>query len=184
MGYVNEPLKTFWRKLLLAAAGLLVFVVLYALCASLFLARAAEAMNNPGPFALQIAGSDFSITTAGTQPGTPVTGFAGINALACKVTLSGAATAGTKINVYVQTSLDQGQTWMDIVNVAFANTPTSQVYNVSALDKVTTAVTPGDGTLADNTAVDGVLGDQFRAKTVSTGTYTGATLVSVRCQAR
>lgn len=166
------------RKLANARAA---FVALVAL--TVVLSAPAAAMNNPGPFALQLAGGDFSITAAATQTGTPVTGFAGIKALSCQVRMSG-GTAGTKINVYVQTSLDSGQTWMDIMNMAFANTPATKAFNVSALDAVTSPVTPSDGGIADNTVQDGILGDQFRAKVISTGTYTGGTLVSVRCQAR
>jgi hypothetical protein len=146
-------------------------------------ASAAWAMNNPGPLPLGLAGGDFSITSAATQTGTPQTGLAGLTALSCQVRMSGGA-AGTKINVYIQTSLDQGQTFGDIANIAFANTSGVQWINVSALDKVTTPTAPGDGTLADNTVLDGILGDQLRAKVVSTGTYTGGTLASVRCVAR
>ncbi len=144
---------------------------------------AALAMSNPGPFMLGLLGSDFSITSAGTQTGTPQTGLAGANAVSLQVRLSGGA-SGTKINVYLQTTLDQGQSFFDVANIAFANTPGVQVVNLSALDKLTTVTAPTDGGLADNTVLDGVLGDQLRAKVISTGTYTGGTLVSVRGVAR
>jgi hypothetical protein len=139
----------------------------------------AMAMNNPGPFTL----GDFTITSASTQVGAVQPGFAGINAATLQVRLSGGA-GGTKINVYVQTSIDQGQSFVDIANIAFANTPGVSIVNLSALDKLSTPTAPSDGTLADNTVLDGPLGDQFRVKVISTGTYTGATLVSVRGIAR
>jgi hypothetical protein len=140
-------------------------------------------MSKLGPFALGLAGGDFSVTSAATQIGTVATDFADVESASFQVRLSGGA-GGTKINVYIQTSLDGGQTFFDIANVAFANTPGVEVINLSALDKVTTPTAPTDGTLADNTTLDGVLGDQFRAKVVSTGIYTGGTLVSVRGVAR
>lgn len=143
----------------------------------------AAAMTNPGPFPLQLNGGDFSVTAPATQTGTPQTGLAGIKAASCSVRMSGGA-SGTKINVYIQTTLDQGQTFGDIANIAFANTSGVEWINVSALDKLTTPAAPTDGALADNTVLDGVLGDQLRAKVVSTGTYTGGTLVSVRCVGR
>lgn len=140
------------------------------------------AMNLPGPFSL----GGCNVTTAQTQVCTPngaAIGFAGINAASFQVRMSG-GTGGSKINVYIQTSLDQGQSWIDIANVAFTNTSGVEVVNLSALDKIATPVAPTDGSLADNTTVDGILGDQLRAKVVSTGTYTGATLVSVLGVAR
>ena len=36
-----------------------------------------------------------------------------------------------------------------------------------------------DGVLADNTAIQGVLGDRIRAKVISTGTYAGGTTIAV-----
>jgi hypothetical protein len=164
----------------------MIMKMLRILCVALsaLLAPAVAAMDNPGPFPLLASGgSDFSITAAATQVGTPSLGFAGVNAAAFQVRLSGGA-SGIKISVYIQTSLDQGQSWIDIANIAFTNTPGVAVINVSALDKLTTVTAPSDGGLADNTVLDGVLGDQFRAKVISTGTYTGGTLISVRGQAR
>jgi hypothetical protein len=49
---------------------------------------------------------------------------------------------------------------------------------------VTTPTAPSDGTLTDNTAFDGPLGDRFRAKVVSVGTYTGPTVLTLRGCAR
>jgi hypothetical protein len=40
------------------------------------------------------------------------------------------------------------------------------------------------GSLAADTALDGTLGDRLRATVVSTGTYAGSTVVSVRANVR
>src|SRR5581483_9748683 len=101
-------------------------------CASLFVAlllvvaRAcdgAAAMNNPGYFTL----GDYIITAAGTQvtpqsqaaPNGAYTGFAGIAAASFQVCLR-YGSGGSTITVYLQTSLDSGQTFIDIGAVAFA----------------------------------------------------------------
>jgi hypothetical protein len=45
-------------------------------------------------------------------------------------------------------------------------------------------MTPGDGTLAADTAADGVLGPVWRLKVVSVGVYGGSTQVVARIVAR
>jgi hypothetical protein len=44
---------------------------------------------------------------------------------------------------------------------------------------VTTQYTPTDGTLAANTCKDGLLGNMYRAKYTTTGTYAGNTTVRI-----
>ena len=88
---------------------------------------------------------------------------------------------GTTIKAWLQTSFDQGVTWTDIANFAGTTASLRRLYNLSALTPKTSIVTPTDGTLTDNTAVDGLLGDRLRVKYTSTGTYTGATFLYIRC---
>ena len=108
----------------------------------------------------------------------------GIVAMAAQLTFDYGAGGGSGV-AYLQTSLDQanegglaGGTWVDIAAMSFATTPKVVVLNFSALTPHTTALTPGDGTMTSDTAIDGVLGDRFRLKIVSASTaYTGATSV-------
>lgn len=90
---------------------------------------------------------------------------------------------GTTAKAYLQTSLDQGTTWVDIACEAFTTSSAVQIVNLSGLTPKTTAATPADGALADDSALDGVLGDRLRVKITTTGTYVGTTL-SVRVSAR
>lgn len=83
------------------------------------------------------------------------------------------AGGGTTAKAWVQTSLDGGTTWMDIASFAFTTSTATRAYHLTAA-AVTSIATPTDGTLADNTAVNGFLGDRFRVKLTTTGTYTGA----------
>jgi hypothetical protein len=91
---------------------------------------------------------------------------------------------GTNCKAYVSTSVDQGATWCDVACVVFTTSSATKIVNLSGLTPKTTAVTPSDGALADDTCVDGILGDRWRVKITSTGTYAGSTSLSVRMVAR
>lgn len=81
---------------------------------------------------------------------------------------------GTTVKVFIQTSLDNGASWMDIICLAFTTAALKKVGAVS-LSVVAAVTTPTDGTLADNTVVNGILGDRLRVKTITAGTYAGLT---------
>lgn len=89
------------------------------------------------------------------------------------------AAGGTSAKVYVQTSLDAGATWVDIACLAFTTTTATKVSGVRLDTALTAAYAPTDGTLADDTIKDGLLGDRIRVKLVVVGTYTGASSVTV-----
>ena len=91
---------------------------------------------------------------------------------------------GTTAVVWVQTSFDSGTTWVDIANFAHTTSDLSRAYNLSGLTPVTTVYTVTDGSLADNTCKDGLIGDQLRVKFTSTGTYGGTTTMKVYAVAK
>ena len=126
---------------------------------------------------------DFTITAAGTAVGTPVTGLDGILAATVQLRLA-YGSGGTTVRAYIQSSIDQGTTWIDLACVLFGTASEVAVLNFSGLTPKTTAVVPTDGAMTDDTAVDGILGDRFRVKVVSTGTYAGSTVLSARLVAR
>lgn len=126
---------------------------------------------------------DVTITTAGTQTATAVEDLDGILAATIYARLA-YGSGGTTVRAYIQTSLDQGQTWIDVVSILFGTTSEAQVVNLSGLTPKTTAATPTDGSLTDDTCVDGVLGDRLRLKVVSAGTYAGPTVLTVRAVCR
>lgn len=142
-------------------------------------------MENPGVYDL----ASIALTTALT--GEVVTDISGVEyvgdiegMLAASLQVRFAyGSGGTTARVYVQTSLDQGTTWCDVCCVALTTASATKIVNLSGLTAKTTAATPGDGALADDTCVDGILGDRFRVKITSTGTYVGTT-VAVRLNAR
>ena len=87
--------------------------------------------------------------------------------------------SGTDLTVFVQTSLDGGANWIDIATFHFLTTAARKVATLNAGNSVTTVYTPTDGSLADDTVKDGILGDRLRVKYTSTGTYAGATSIEV-----
>lgn len=91
----------------------------------------------------------------------------------------GYGSGGTSVDAYLQTSLDQGATWIDIAQFHFTTAAARFVYNLNSQTAVATEYTPTDGSLAANTAKDGILGPEFRVKYASTGTYAGATSLSI-----
>lgn len=87
---------------------------------------------------------------------------------------------GTTAKIWIQTSLDGGTTWIDIISLAFLLADASKVSAISTLiAPAAQAFSPSDGALADNTVIQGVLGDRIRAKLVTTGTYAGSTTIAV-----
>ncbi len=88
------------------------------------------------------------------------------------------AAGGTNLKAWLQTSYDGGTTWNDIANFAATTASLRRIYNLTTA-AVTSIATPTDGTLADNTAVNGLLGGLYRVKLTTTGTYTGATTLVV-----
>jgi len=90
---------------------------------------------------------------------------------------------GTTIKAWIQTSLDGGLTWFDVANMAFTTASASKIVGISAYaGTVLASSAVGVGTdagLADNTVIQGVLGDRFRMKLTTTGTYAGNTILNM-----
>lgn len=113
---------------------------------------------------------------------TPVTKLGGMKYLVAEaIFLYGAG--GTNVTAYVQTSLDGGATWVDIIAFQFTTAALSKMAAVSAdvafAASAYVPIAPTDGTLTANTSVQGILGDRIRLKYVTTGTYSGVTSLAV-----
>jgi hypothetical protein len=143
-------------------------------------------MDTPGIYNL----GDYALTTAVTgevitesDDAAYIDGLEGMLAASIQIKLA-YGSGGTTLKVYVQTTLDQGSTWVDVSCSAFTTASATKIINLSGLTPKTTAATPSDGAMTDDTALDGVLGDRWRLKITSTGTYAGSTTVSGRLMAR
>jgi hypothetical protein len=135
-------------------------------------------MINPGDYSL----ADLAITTAlNAVAQTPVVNLEGILAATIEARFA-YGSGGITAKVWVQATLDDGQTWNDIACFGFTTSSAIKIINLSGLTPVT-AVTPSDGAMADNTVQDGILGSAMRAKISTTGTYSN-TILSVKISAR
>jgi hypothetical protein len=120
----------------------------------------------------------FNITAAGTQTGDWVE-LDGLLALTAQARFSWGS-GGTACKLYLQTSIDDGNTAVDFACIAFGNAAgESPVLNFSKLTPKTTQLIPTDGAMADDTAVDGLISSLVRCKIVTTGTYAGSTVLTV-----
>lgn len=136
-------------------------------------------MNNPGYYSL----ADLPITTALTgSTQTAIENLEGMLASTIQAKFA-YGSGGTSAKVYVQTTLDDGLTWVDIASFAFTTSSATKVINLSGLTPKTTAITPSDGALSDDTCVDGILGNTLRVKITTVGVYVNSTL-SVKLIAR
>jgi hypothetical protein len=87
---------------------------------------------------------------------------------------------GTTAKAFFQTSLDGGATWIDVTAHAFLLASKKSLFTLSALTARTTVLTAfTDGALADDTAIDGVHGQLWRVKLITTGTYATSTTIRV-----
>lgn len=114
---------------------------------------------------------------AATYTTTPVLFLAGMMYVAFE-TIFTRASGGTTLDAYLQTSLDGGTTWFDIMNHSYVTTDAKKIsvtsgYSGTALTNAPVPVVPGDGALTANTTVPGVLGDRLRIKYVIVGNYVG-----------
>lgn len=120
---------------------------------------------------------DFDILIAQAHVGTPLTNLGGISRLTLSARLA-YGSGGTTIIAVVQTSLNQGTTWIDIARFDFATAGLEKVMNLTTNTSLTSPYTVID--LAAEGGLNNVLGDQLRAVVTSTGTYTGSTVLALR----
>lgn len=92
------------------------------------------------------------------------------------------SSGGTSIKVIIETTINQSVTWIEVARIAFTTASAEKVVNLSGLTPKTTAAAPA--TLSDDACLDGILGDRFRAKILTVGTYVGNAALAVRMNAR
>jgi hypothetical protein len=86
---------------------------------------------------------------------------------------------GTTVKAWLQTSLDNGATWIDVAAFAFTTASATKVSSLRRSIALAAAYVPTDGTLTDDTIKDGLLGGLYRVKYTTTGTYAGGTKLNV-----
>ena len=63
--------------------------------------------------------------------------------------------------------------------MAFTTATKRRLHNLRASTPVTTPYTMTDGTLTDDTCKDGIIGNIYRVKVTTIGTYAGSTTLTV-----
>jgi hypothetical protein len=90
---------------------------------------------------------------------------------------------GGTAKAYVQTSLDGGSTFIDIMCFAFTTSSLRKVLNVTRSTAVVADVIPTVGSMTDDTSISGIIGDVIRIQFVSAGTvYSGTTTLDMFVQ--
>jgi hypothetical protein len=106
---------------------------------------------------------DLTAMGAGTYTSDEVSIPYGADVLAVQAVFTRAG-GGTTTDVFIQTSLDNGSTWIDIIQFALATTTVTKMSAVRSSIAMAANVTPTDGGLSDNSILDGLLGDRLRAR--------------------
>lgn len=88
---------------------------------------------------------------------------------------------GTSVTAYVQGSLDGGATWLDLACFEFGTSSAKALLNLTGSKSILAVATPTDGSLANNTANDGMIagGMMLRTKMVTVGTYAASTTLAI-----
>ena len=114
---------------------------------------------------------------------TPVTQLAGVRELMMQAQFL-YGSWGTTAKAWVQTSFDGGTTWVDVACFSFTTAAATKISAVKTFTAVAAAYVATDGTLTADTIKDGLIGDQVRVKYTTTGTYAGATSLTVTAVAK
>ena len=88
----------------------------------------------------------------------------------------------TSVSAWIQTSLDGGTTAIDAANFSVTTSSVREAMVISALTAATTPQVVTDGTLTANTAPGAPLGNMWRVKYTSVGTYAGGTTLRIDAQ--
>jgi hypothetical protein len=142
-------------------------------------------MDNPGAFQLTFSGAAFQLSGAATLYGDVLCGLEGMASVSLQATFNYVAGgASPTAALYVQSSLDQGQTWFDIWAQQFTNASDAKIVSLFAASLTGPVALQSLG-LSFGTVLNGVLGDRLRAVAViGGGGYSGGTLLNVTGVAR
>lgn len=118
------------------------------------------------------------ITTALTAVvTTPVKFLTGMKYISAQMNFD-YGSGGTNAKFWVQTSYDGALTWTDIMCFAATTADKRITSSVNAyIAPAAQAAVATDGSLADDTIIQGTLGSYLRLKYTTTGTYAGSTSV-------
>lgn len=137
---------------------------------------------NLGSAAITAAVTDSVLTSANFNgaPAAFIGGLGGMKSLSAWANFA-YGSGGTTAILKVQTSLDQGLNWIDILRFDFATANRKAIASVGVFANVAPAEVAA---LGAEGKLDNILGDRLRAILTTTGTYSTNTAISVRIAAR
>jgi hypothetical protein len=93
------------------------------------------------------------------------------------VTLTNLVEPAADYNVFVQTTLDDGVTWCDVMNFHFTTFDLVKMHAVKLNTALGANITPTDGGMSGNAILSGLIGNKIRLKYTTTDEYVGASIV-------
>ncbi len=107
----------------------------------------------------------------------PWSGYHGLSGIVVEASFVYGAD-GTDVTAHLQTSLDGGANWIDIMAFLFATTTLRSVMAVEHGVQAT-PIAPLDVGLADDTVQNLIIGDRFQVSLTTVGNYTGVTTLTM-----
>src|SRR4051812_39161393 len=95
-------------------------------------------VHTDGQYSLLLTSTTIGAAVTGTTT-TPVVRLAGMNYLIVEAKFTYGA-GGTTVTAWIQTTVDNGATWIDIMNFAFTTAAASKVSAVTAVTALAAAV--------------------------------------------
>ena len=146
-------------------------------------------MSNFGPYTLCSRSITTALADVTTTEGTSSAGvaqtFIDRFANASAVTLVAAFTygsGGTSGYVIIDTALGSGGAWIPVARFDFTTASVTKSFTLSGLTP--RIATPTITAPSADTAIDGIIGDRWRARLTTVGTYAGSTVLDVRIHGR
>jgi hypothetical protein len=135
-------------------------------------------IKNLGDVTITTAVTDSVITesSSGGVAVTDIRGLAGMTRLTAWASFV-YGSSGTTVAAVIQTSIDQGSNWIDIIRFDFT---TASRKAHAAVGSFSAGAVTTLATLGSEGKLDNILGDRLRCKITSTGTYAGNTSLAVR----
>lgn len=127
------------------------------------------------------AATSATVVTSGVDGVAYIDDLDGILAATIQANFNYGSSGGTSIKVIIETTLDDGTTWIEVARFAFTTSSAEKIANLSALTPVTTVYTAT--TLSDDAVKDGILGPRWRARILTVGTYVGNASLALRLAA-
>lgn len=157
--------------------GVGALVAVLALAAPVPAASLAEQSVRSGRRMTLMDSTDITAAVAG-QTSTAITGLEGAKYIVLQGTFT-YGSGGTTAKFWVQTSIDGGTTWRDIACFAFTTASLKKFAGLSVYISSAVIAAASDAALADDTALNGLIGDRIRVKYTTTGTYAGSTTAKI-----